>query len=158
MQLSSRASKRVTFPSPLQLGMSRSIGDYPLKKSTRKLIIAEPEVVHEVVKESTSFIILASDGLWDIIAPQEVRSTMTHIHIYTYTCIFLLSLLLTSPHGSSKHTCSSSLCYCQRVTARMHANLLFNMHLSRGEGIISPLYVVSSNVNMLEVICKIDYH
>ena len=66
--------------------MSRSIGDYPLKKSSRKLVIADPEVKHIPVSAGLSFVVLATDGLWDVVNPHDVRCRND------YTLLFMQSL------------------------------------------------------------------
>ena len=50
------------------LAMTRSIGDGLGKK---KGVISTPEVSVQAVTESSKMIIIASDGLWDVVQPQE---------------------------------------------------------------------------------------
>jgi serine/threonine protein phosphatase PrpC len=53
------------------LAMTRALGDIALKK--HNYITAEPEVTEQVlVPETDRFMILASDGLWDVLSNQEV--------------------------------------------------------------------------------------
>eukprot|EP00521_Asterionellopsis_glacialis_P009221 CAMPEP_0195288292 /NCGR_PEP_ID=MMETSP0707-20130614/5015_1 /TAXON_ID=33640 /ORGANISM="Asterionellopsis glacialis, Strain CCMP134" /LENGTH=489 /DNA_ID=CAMNT_0040348143 /DNA_START=292 /DNA_END=1761 /DNA_ORIENTATION=+ len=52
------------------LALSRAIGD----RSERPLVSAEPEFTHSVIDESDEFIVLGSDGLWDVMSSQEVVS------------------------------------------------------------------------------------
>jgi protein phosphatase 2C len=53
------------------LAMTRALGDIALKK--HNYITAEPEVMEQVlVPETDQFMILASDGLWDVLSNQEV--------------------------------------------------------------------------------------
>lgn len=48
----------------------RALGDYPLKD--RKLVIADPDVLSFDLKDHRpSFLILASDGLWDTFSNEE---------------------------------------------------------------------------------------
>ncbi|MCI4390607.1 hypothetical protein PGIGA_G00124570 [Pangasianodon gigas] len=52
------------------LAMSRSLGDYPLKKLN--VVIPEPDVVtFDLDKLQPEFMILASDGLWDAFSNEE---------------------------------------------------------------------------------------
>lgn len=52
------------------LATSRALGDYPLKD--KKLVIADPDVLTFDLKDhKPSFIILASDGLWDTFSNEE---------------------------------------------------------------------------------------
>ncbi|XP_023030060.1 protein phosphatase 1L [Leptinotarsa decemlineata] len=55
------------------LATSRALGDYPLKD--RKLVIADPDILTFDLKDhKPSFLILASDGLWDTFANDEAVS------------------------------------------------------------------------------------
>jgi len=49
------------------LAVSRSIGDHNLKK----FVIADPEVTRFKVLPEDEFIIIASDGLWDVLKPED---------------------------------------------------------------------------------------
>ncbi|XP_027009110.1 protein phosphatase, Mg2+/Mn2+ dependent, 1Lb isoform X2 [Tachysurus fulvidraco] len=52
------------------LAMSRSLGDYPLKKLD--VVISEPDIVtFDLDKLQPEFMILASDGLWDAFSNEE---------------------------------------------------------------------------------------
>lgn len=57
------------------LAVSRSFGDIPFKEKglprSKMALIATPEVISEVITPMTEFAIIATDGLWDIISPQE---------------------------------------------------------------------------------------
>jgi protein phosphatase 1L len=44
------------------LAVTRSFGDFSLKK----FIICEPEITEYCVKKEDMFLILATDGLWDV--------------------------------------------------------------------------------------------
>lgn len=69
------------------LATSRALGDFPLKD--RKLLIAEPDVLsfdlHELRLHQPSFLILASDGLWDAFTNEEaafyVRQRLHEPHL-----------------------------------------------------------------------------
>ncbi|KAL1458076.1 hypothetical protein WDU94_008251 [Cyamophila willieti] len=52
------------------LATSRALGDYPLKD--KKLVIADPDVLtFDLADHKPQFLILASDGLWDIFSNEE---------------------------------------------------------------------------------------
>ncbi|CAD6251368.1 unnamed protein product [Miscanthus lutarioriparius] len=53
------------------LAMARSLGDYLLK---RHGVVSEPEVTHRRVAPGDLFIILATDGVWDVLSNEEVVS------------------------------------------------------------------------------------
>jgi serine/threonine protein phosphatase PrpC len=50
--------------------MSRSFGDLRLKEPSQ-LVISEPEIRVEELTPSDQFIIIASDGLWDVMSDQK---------------------------------------------------------------------------------------
>ncbi|GFH17601.1 PPM-type phosphatase domain-containing protein, partial [Haematococcus lacustris] len=52
------------------LAMSRAIGDHGL----RPFVIPEPEITMLSRAEEDDFLLLASDGLWDVLANQEAIS------------------------------------------------------------------------------------
>lgn len=55
------------------LATSRALGDYPLKD--KKLVIADPDILTFDLKDhKPQFVILASDGLWDIFSNEEAVS------------------------------------------------------------------------------------
>lgn len=59
------------------LAISRSFGDYALKKKLKKkcgspLISAEPNCIIQRLTEHHRFLILASDGLWDMLTNEDV--------------------------------------------------------------------------------------
>jgi serine/threonine protein phosphatase PrpC len=51
------------------LQVTRALGDFDLKASDG--VTAEPEVVEVPLQEEDQFLILASDGLWDVVSDQE---------------------------------------------------------------------------------------
>jgi len=53
------------------LAMARSLGDLRLK---RHGVVSEPEVAHRRVGRGDLFIILATDGVWDVLSNEEVVS------------------------------------------------------------------------------------
>ncbi|CAA7058294.1 unnamed protein product [Microthlaspi erraticum] len=56
------------------LAVSRSIGDADLKK--KKWVIAEPETRVLEIEEDMEFLVIASDGLWDVVNNQEAVETV----------------------------------------------------------------------------------
>ena len=59
-------AKGKTYPG---LSLSRSIGDLDGKKIG---IISDPEIVTKKINENSKFIVIGSDGLWDVIQPYDV--------------------------------------------------------------------------------------
>ena len=56
-----------------QLAVSRSFGDVEHKGSAGPTtVVATPEVFVEPVSEADEFMVIATDGLWDVMASQEV--------------------------------------------------------------------------------------
>ncbi|PUZ74737.1 hypothetical protein GQ55_1G089600 [Panicum hallii var. hallii] len=53
------------------LAMARSLGDFRLK---RHGVVSEPQVAHRRVERGDLFIILATDGVWDVLSNEEVVS------------------------------------------------------------------------------------
>ena len=64
--------------SQIGLAMARSIGDHAVKSVG---VIAEPVVSFHDVKENDSFLILATDGVWEFISSAEaVKTVAKHLH------------------------------------------------------------------------------
>ncbi|KAL0877492.1 hypothetical protein Bca101_027197 [Brassica carinata] len=57
------------------LAISRSIGDAHLKK----WVVAEPETRILDLEQDMEFLVLASDGLWDVVSNQEAVDTVLHV-------------------------------------------------------------------------------
>ncbi|XP_010415374.1 PREDICTED: probable protein phosphatase 2C 14 [Camelina sativa] len=57
------------------LAVSRSIGDANLKK----WVIAEPETRILKLEQDMEFLVLASDGLWDVVSNQDAVDTVLHV-------------------------------------------------------------------------------
>ncbi|KAF5189595.1 phosphatase 2c protein [Thalictrum thalictroides] len=55
-----------------QLSVARALGDWHIKgsKGSRSPLSAEPELKETVVTEEDEFLIMASDGLWDVMSSQ----------------------------------------------------------------------------------------
>ncbi|XP_062224067.1 probable protein phosphatase 2C 10 [Phragmites australis] len=58
------------------LAVSRAFGDKLLKQ----YVVADPEIKEEVVDSSLEFLILASDGLWDVVTNEEAVAMVKPIH------------------------------------------------------------------------------
>jgi len=61
------------------LALSRAMGDFVFKRNTKKsaeeqIVIAYPEVIVKDIEEDHEFIVLACDGIWDVLSNQEVVS------------------------------------------------------------------------------------
>jgi protein phosphatase 1L len=52
------------------LAVSRAFGDRLLKR----YVVAEPEIQEDTIKEGVDFLVLASDGLWDVVTNDEAVS------------------------------------------------------------------------------------
>lgn len=59
------------------LAVSRSIGDRKLKNAGQGQIIADPDWEQIYLKKSNHFMIMASDGLWDVITNEEAVAMVT---------------------------------------------------------------------------------
>jgi len=53
------------------LAMSRAIGDLEYKNSNNNIVICNPDIIFQNIIARNEFIILASDGLWDVINNNE---------------------------------------------------------------------------------------
>ena len=60
------------------LAMSRSLGDFVAKKIG---VIHEPEILDITINEDDKFIILASDGLWEVVSNEEARNIVNKYYI-----------------------------------------------------------------------------
>eukprot|EP00210_Caulerpa_lentillifera_P003285 g3136.t1 len=63
------------------LNLSRAIGDLGYKKCTKlrpeaQMITANPEVKSIQLRSGDDFIILACDGIWDVLSRQQVRPVL----------------------------------------------------------------------------------
>mmetsp|Transcript_5114 Transcript_5114/g.15160 ORF Transcript_5114/g.15160 Transcript_5114/m.15160 type:complete len:424 (-) Transcript_5114:46-1317(-) len=57
---------------PGGLSLSRSIGDVTLKYHPKKVVVGDPEVVQQRLSEEDKFIVLACDGIWDVMTNERV--------------------------------------------------------------------------------------
>ncbi len=55
-----------------ELAISRAIGDKDFKAADFKLVIADPEIVTDTVSEGDEFIVLACDGLYDVMTNEQI--------------------------------------------------------------------------------------
>lgn len=81
-----------------QLAISRSFGDFILKRngtytSTKGPVIATPDIYVQVVPINgrSHYILLASDGLWDVFTTQEV---ITHLTALNWDCRLITELAI----------------------------------------------------------------
>lgn len=61
------------------LALSRAMGDFVFKRNTKKpaeeqIVIAYPEVIVKDIEPDHEFVVLACDGIWDVLSNQEVVS------------------------------------------------------------------------------------
>eukprot|EP00127_Corallochytrium_limacisporum_P000197 Clim_evm14s7 gene=Clim_evmTU14s7 len=59
------------------LALSRAIGDFefknnPAAKPEEQQVTAYPDVIHKTLDKDTEFLVLACDGIWDVMSNQEV--------------------------------------------------------------------------------------
>lgn len=58
------------------LAVSRAFGDKPLKR----FVISTPHLHEEQLRKEDEFVVLASDGLWDVLTNEEVAGLVKDIH------------------------------------------------------------------------------
>lgn len=75
--------------------MSRAFGDPHLK--AQNYITPEPEVKHLVLDENLCYVVLATDGLWDVMSNSRVAKYITSFHRY-YTPDELAEALACEAH------------------------------------------------------------
>lgn len=101
------------------LAVSRSVGDYNLKK----FVIPDPEITRFELEPEDEFVILASDGLWDVISPTQmieiVRET-SRTQGKKYACRALCEAALE--HGT-KDNVTVLLMFINRPTENVPAVL-----------------------------------
>ncbi|XP_041359473.1 probable protein phosphatase 2C T23F11.1 [Gigantopelta aegis] len=59
------------------LALSRALGDFVFKKNDKKrpeeqIVTAAPDVIEKIIKPDHEFLVLACDGIWDVLTNQEV--------------------------------------------------------------------------------------
>mmetsp|Transcript_4083 Transcript_4083/g.12713 ORF Transcript_4083/g.12713 Transcript_4083/m.12713 type:complete len:278 (-) Transcript_4083:58-891(-) len=59
---------------PGGLSLSRSIGDVTLKYHPKKVVVGDPEVVQQRLADGDKFVILACDGIWDVMTNDKAVS------------------------------------------------------------------------------------
>ena len=58
------------------LAVSRGLGDFDLKS---KGLTCEPHITKKLIDHNINYCVLASDGVWDVLSPDEVaKITQTH--------------------------------------------------------------------------------
>lgn len=53
------------------LAIARTLGDYAQKYYGKSQVIATPEITHHTIQPDDQFLILACDGVWDVLSSQE---------------------------------------------------------------------------------------
>jgi serine/threonine protein phosphatase PrpC len=61
-----------------ELAVARSVGDVGVKNICPGQVIAVPEYANLALQDNNHFIIMASDGLWDVMSSEEAV-TMVHV-------------------------------------------------------------------------------
>jgi len=64
------------------LALSRAMGDFVFKMNDKllqseQIVTCYPDIVHDTVEEDWDFILLACDGIWDVLSNQEVTDFVT---------------------------------------------------------------------------------
>ena len=64
------------------LALSRALGDFVFKMNDQlpqsdQIVTCLPDVVHEIIDPEWDFILLACDGIWDVLSSQEVTDFIT---------------------------------------------------------------------------------
>jgi hypothetical protein len=56
--------------------------------------VAEPEITTTEIVSGDQFVVIASDGLWDVFTSQEAIDFVTKVSVYKVLVVLLLVLLL----------------------------------------------------------------
>merc|ERR1711974_376038 len=61
---------------------SRALGDFVFKMNEKlsqseQIVTCLPDILHEIIEPDWDFIILACDGIWDVLSSQEVTDFIT---------------------------------------------------------------------------------
>lgn len=72
----------------LTLALSRAIGDLPYKRKDNHVVYdgfltSDPYIYHKTVEDDDYFVILATDGLWDVMTPQQAVNYVSNHLIAT---------------------------------------------------------------------------
>jgi len=64
------------------LALSRALGDFVFKMNDKlsqseQIVTCLPDILHEIIEPDWDFIILACDGIWDVLSSQEVTDFIT---------------------------------------------------------------------------------
>lgn len=71
------AGARVCGPDGAMLACSRSIGDRPFKMTDPPFVTPEPDTFNRQIAEGDDFVIVASDGVWDVMSNQKACSVVS---------------------------------------------------------------------------------
>jgi len=81
-----------------RLAVSRAIGDFDYKREDRHVVSAKPDIEQFRIQSHTDFIILACDGLWDVMSSEDaVRITyaaLAKTRDLTRVCRYLVNTAL----------------------------------------------------------------
>lgn len=74
------------------LAVSRAIGDMNLKP----YVTCDPEIISHTITPDDHYVVLASDGLWDVMTNEEVSTFVTRYNLFfnKYFMIILFNLIL----------------------------------------------------------------
>lgn len=70
------------------LAVARALGDCQLKSINSRAVIADPEITSFYFQEDDEFIVLATDGLWDVMSSQV--SMINFFIIIIYCLLFVI--------------------------------------------------------------------
>jgi len=101
----------------INIAVTRALGNLYFKspdfiESTKSGLIADPEVTKLTLTKDDSFILMASDGFWDVITPKEA-------------CAFVMEHRDRNPSGTCRHLIDMAL---KRSTADNTTVLLIDLH------------------------------
>ncbi|KAI5069013.1 hypothetical protein GOP47_0015314 [Adiantum capillus-veneris] len=98
------------------LAVSRAFGD----RSLKQFVVAEPELQEETINDGVKFLILASDGLWDVVSNQDAVTLVEAISD-AEDAAKSLRTRMRFPLKSPEFTVSQVINhFCQRLTSTIH--------------------------------------
>ena len=64
------------------LALSRALGDFVFKMNEKltqseQIVTCLPDILHQIIEPDWDFILLACDGIWDVLSSQEVTDFIT---------------------------------------------------------------------------------
>merc|ERR1712096_493218 len=94
------------------LRMSRCIGDHDFKENHPNGVIAVPDVSSFTFDEGDRFIVLATDGLWDVITEDEVVTIVDQNEAATDACKELIQEAKQRWHSQNGQYCDDITITC----------------------------------------------